>query len=466
MIHKFSVRGVADPADRSMAVLRASLRLPDLRLWHDYYIEFERAPEPAEIAAVAAALGDGDVGTRVVVDEPLDPRTMVQVTHRRGVVDNESESIVAMCALLDLPARAGKVATTYQSADPRLAEIIAATRCNRAVEDLHTTEPAYQTLVPVGGYAPAERFDLLAMDDDELAALGRADGRNLSLEQMRQIRDIQRATGGAPVTDVLLEALDARWSDHCLHTHLALAQWRFARPAGRRGEGDRQPQHRQYVPRQRRRLGLLPRSRVGDQGGDPQLDRPRSRRTSVSSPSSAGCCGTSSAPAWAPTDRLLRVHRDRPAGRAGADQGTAIAAADSSGHHPCDQGVREHVRRTDDAVADGVPPGVPGEAVRARRRHRPNTAGPGRARRPRPGDMVVLIGGRTGNEGIHGASASSAGATMAEAAVQIGAPLEQVKFRKAIIDLRDAGCLRAVTDLGAAGLTARWVRWARRVASG
>jgi phosphoribosylformylglycinamidine (FGAM) synthase-like enzyme len=72
--------------------------------------------------------------------------------------------------------------------------------------------------------------------------------------------------------------------------------------------------------------------------------------------------------------------------------------------------------------------------------------------RPRPGDMVVLIGGRTGNEGIHGASASSAGATMEEAAVQIGAPLEQVKFRKAIVDLRDAGCLAAVTDLGAAGL--------------
>lgn len=142
MIHKFSVRGVADPADQSMAHLRASLRLPDLSLWQDYYVEFERPPTPAEISAVAAALGDGDIGVRVTVDEPLDPGSMVQVAYRRGVVDNESDSIVAMCALLGLSARAGKVAVTYQSADPRLAEIIGTSRRNPAVEDLHTTEPA------------------------------------------------------------------------------------------------------------------------------------------------------------------------------------------------------------------------------------------------------------------------------------------------------------------------------------
>jgi phosphoribosylformylglycinamidine synthase len=72
--------------------------------------------------------------------------------------------------------------------------------------------------------------------------------------------------------------------------------------------------------------------------------------------------------------------------------------------------------------------------------------------RPLPGDLLMLIGGLTGNDGIHGASASSAGAQMDEAAVQIGSPLEQVKFRQAIVDLRDTGCLRALTDVGGAGL--------------
>jgi phosphoribosylformylglycinamidine synthase len=71
---------------------------------------------------------------------------------------------------------------------------------------------------------------------------------------------------------------------------------------------------------------------------------------------------------------------------------------------------------------------------------------------PRRGDLLILIGGLTGNDGIHGASASSAGAVMDGTAVQIGSPLEEVKFRAAIIDLREAGCLRAVTDIGGAGL--------------
>ena len=71
---------------------------------------------------------------------------------------------------------------------------------------------------------------------------------------------------------------------------------------------------------------------------------------------------------------------------------------------------------------------------------------------PRPGDMLMLIGGLTGNDGIHGATASSAGNQMDTASVQIGSPLEEIKFRQAIIELRDADCLRAITDLGAAGL--------------
>ena len=452
MIHKFSVRGVVDPADRSMAVLRASLRLPDLQLWHDYYIEFERAPEPAEIAAVAAALGDGDVGTQVVVDEPLDPRTMVQVTHRRGVVDNESESIVAMCALLDLPARAGKVATTYQSADPRLAEIIAATRCNRAVEDLHTTEPAYQTLVPVGGYAPAERFDLLALDDDELAALGRADGRNLSLEQMRQIRDIQRATGGAPVTDVLLEALDARWSDHCLHT-----TWRSLNGGllGRLVDAAKETANPNIV------------SMFHDNAG--VWDFYRGHALAIKAETHNGPSAVSAY--FGQLTKLGGVLRDILGTGLGADPigcfeytatGPPEAPAPIKGRPSPRQIALDTIRAIKEyGNTFGVPMMWSRMAFHPAYRAKPFALGGSiglvprdlAARgRPRPGDMVVLIGGRTGNEGIHGASASSAGATMAEAAVQIGAPLEQVKFRKAIIDLRDAGCLRAVTDLGAAGL--------------
>ncbi|HUV03838.1 MAG TPA: AIR synthase-related protein [Armatimonadota bacterium] len=77
---------------------------------------------------------------------------------------------------------------------------------------------------------------------------------------------------------------------------------------------------------------------------------------------------------------------------------------------------------------------------------------------PKPGDAVVLFGGRTGRDGIHGATASSAemtGETIHKdaAAVQIGHPITERKFMTAVPILRDRGCLRSVTDLGAGGIS-------------
>jgi phosphoribosylformylglycinamidine synthase len=77
---------------------------------------------------------------------------------------------------------------------------------------------------------------------------------------------------------------------------------------------------------------------------------------------------------------------------------------------------------------------------------------------PIPGDSVVLFGGRTGRDGIHGATASSAemtGKTIHKdaAAVQIGHPITERKFMTAVPILRDRGCLRSITDLGAGGIS-------------
>ncbi|MCG3129092.1 MAG: Phosphoribosylformylglycinamidine synthase subunit PurL [Phycisphaerae bacterium] len=79
----------------------------------------------------------------------------------------------------------------------------------------------------------------------------------------------------------------------------------------------------------------------------------------------------------------------------------------------------------------------------------------------RPGDRVVLIGGRTGRDGIHGATFSSAELTDSHAdefshAVQIGNAITQKRFLDALLVARDhpTGCLyRALTDCGAGGLS-------------
>jgi len=79
----------------------------------------------------------------------------------------------------------------------------------------------------------------------------------------------------------------------------------------------------------------------------------------------------------------------------------------------------------------------------------------------RPGDRIVLIGGRTGRDGIHGATFSSAELTDAHAdefshAVQIGNAITEKRILDALLQARDdnAGCLyHAVTDCGAGGLS-------------
>ncbi|MAJ27906.1 hypothetical protein CBD41_00705, partial [bacterium TMED181] len=75
-----------------------------------------------------------------------------------------------------------------------------------------------------------------------------------------------------------------------------------------------------------------------------------------------------------------------------------------------------------------------------------------------PGDLIVAMGGRTGRDGIHGATFSSRELTeesevVSSGAVQIGNPIEEKKVLDAIMRLRDEGLCRAVTDCGAGGFS-------------
>lgn len=79
----------------------------------------------------------------------------------------------------------------------------------------------------------------------------------------------------------------------------------------------------------------------------------------------------------------------------------------------------------------------------------------------RPDDLIVLLGGRTGRDGIHGATFSSAELTSTHAdefshAVQIGNAIEEKKVLDVVLQARDHpdGCLyHAITDCGAGGLS-------------
>ena len=77
---------------------------------------------------------------------------------------------------------------------------------------------------------------------------------------------------------------------------------------------------------------------------------------------------------------------------------------------------------------------------------------------PRPNDLIVALGGRTGRDGIHGATFSSAELTsqsekVSGGAVQIGNAITEKMVMDVLLAARDRGLYTAVTDCGAGGFS-------------
>jgi phosphoribosylformylglycinamidine synthase II len=77
-------------------------------------------------------------------------------------------------------------------------------------------------------------------------------------------------------------------------------------------------------------------------------------------------------------------------------------------------------------------------------------------KRARAGDLIVMLGGRVGRDGIHGATFSSEALDSGSpsTAVQIGDPITQKKMSDALIkEARDQKLYNSITDNGAGGLS-------------
>ena len=80
---------------------------------------------------------------------------------------------------------------------------------------------------------------------------------------------------------------------------------------------------------------------------------------------------------------------------------------------------------------------------------------PSHVKTPAAGDIVYMVGGRVGYDGIHGATFSSLELTeeSPSSAVQIGDPITQKKMLDMVLEARDAGLITCITDNGAGGLS-------------
>jgi phosphoribosylformylglycinamidine synthase len=83
------------------------------------------------------------------------------------------------------------------------------------------------------------------------------------------------------------------------------------------------------------------------------------------------------------------------------------------------------------------------------------------------GHLVLLAGGKTGRDGIHGVTFASAELTekseeISRPAVQIADPIEEEKLKRAIVEIRDHELGSSVTDLGGGGLSSAVGETAKR----
>ncbi len=77
---------------------------------------------------------------------------------------------------------------------------------------------------------------------------------------------------------------------------------------------------------------------------------------------------------------------------------------------------------------------------------------------PQPGDLIVALGGRTGRDGLRGATFSSmemdvSTGDIAGSSVQIGHPIMEKQTQEVILQARDAKLYTAITDCGAGGFS-------------
>ena len=85
----------------------------------------------------------------------------------------------------------------------------------------------------------------------------------------------------------------------------------------------------------------------------------------------------------------------------------------------------------------------------------------------KPNHIILLAGGKTGRDGIHGVTFASAELTekseeISRPAVQIADPIEEEKLKRAIIEIRDRELASATTDLGGGGLSSAVGETAKR----
>lgn len=337
---------------------------------------------------------------------------------------------------------------------------------------------------------PVERIDL-DLDDAGLESLSKQRLLALTRGEMAAIRDAFRAAAGDPrrraagldhrPTDVELEVLAQTWSEHCKHK-IMNATITYSEP-GRDPEVIRSL-FKTFIRGTTATIDARIREREGaswlvsvfhDNAGVIAATERAHLVYKVETHNSPSALD----PYGGAITGIVGVNRDPFGTGLGAELlsnvwGYCFARPDYSG--PLPPGLL-HPRRIRDGVHAGVidggnQSGIPyargWEYFDPRFLGKPlvycGTVGkmpvtvagrPAHVKTVEPGHRIVMVGGRIGKDGIHGATFSSAELTEESPvqAVQIGDPITQKMMFDFLIEARDRGLYSGITDNGAGGLS-------------
>ena len=471
-------------------------RTPELRTRKLYHLDLGLDLGRGEPAQVLAALVDPicELGAVGSLPDPAGASRLC-VGLRPGVSDPVGRSVQRAaedCLGRPLP---GQVYTStlyvFVGLTPAELERVSRELHNPLIQRvrLESSPPGDNALeVPRAGTSMVPKVALVplrAADDATLEQISRAGMLALSLAEMAAIRDHFVAAGRDP-TDAELECLAQTWSEHCKHKIFA-APITYTDPQGHTREIGR-GLFRAYirgateaVAAARVRAALDPPDQpylvsvFHDNAGVVRFsdaDHLVYKVETHNSPSALDPYGGA-------MTGIVGVNRDSLATGLGAELlanvwGYCLGAPDHSAPLPAGlmhpRRIREGVHQgvIDGGNQSGIPYARGFELFDARYAGKPlvycgtvavmpvlSAGRPTHEKRTAVGDLVVMLGGRIGKDGIHGATFSSVELDESSPvqAVQIGDPITQKMMADLLHEARALGLYSSITDNGAGGLS-------------
>ena len=402
------------------------------------------------------------------VNEPIikDAGKLVEVAYKPGVMNPEAGSIIKAAADLGITEMTA-ADSSYEygfygnltAAETEL--IITRLLVNETVEMLVTEKPT--TLLIKGRPGGTRIIPIRGMDDEALLELSE-DNLFLNLEEMKAIQNYFSKLDRDP-SDCEIETLAQTWSEHCGHKTFkstVLVDGQAKKPLFQRlQESTKQAAHPLVLSAFEDDSGVmhfydgLALCGKVETHNSPSAIEPYGGAMTGSGGVFRDIMGTGTgAKVIASTDMFCFAPPDLP---------------DDEVPPGC---LHPHylLRRVVDGVRDyGNRMGIPTNngSVHFHRdfRAKPSVivgayglipAADAGKRNPICGDLAVAIGGRTGRDGIHGATFSSGEMTsrtmdVNASAVQIGHAIEEKRMSDALLQAREEKLIRSITDCGAGG---------------